>query len=88
MVWRYLDAVPGGQVKENPECLLRKLVRHTGKPMNLGMLLTCLDIFADVQLLQLQWSHKYITIRLIPTDCKADLNESRTMQRLRAAMGQ
>ncbi len=86
MVWRYLDAAPGGQVVETPECLLRKLVRQTGKPMGLGVLLTCLDIFSDVGLLHQQWTHKYIALRQIPTDRKADLNESRTMQRLQAVI--
>ncbi len=84
IVWRYLAAAPGGLVKETPACLLRKLVRQTDTPMELGKLLTCLDIFADVELIQLQWSHKYITIRLLPTDKKADLTQSMTMRRLNA----
>ncbi len=85
MVWRYLAAAPGGELKEAPECLCRKIVRQTGVPMNLGTLLTCLDVFADVGLLQLQWCHKHITIRLVPTREKADLSQSRTMQQLCAA---
>ena len=44
--------------------------------------MTCLDIFRDVGLLQTQRLHKYITVRLLPTQQKADLNASRTMQRL------
>ena len=82
MVWRYLAAAPGGELTENPECLLRKIVRQTEMPLNLGKLLTCLDVFADVGLLQLQWSHKNITVRLVPAQEKADLSQSRTMQRL------
>ena len=42
--------------------------------------MTCLDIFADVGLLEVHRLHKYITIRLTPGDQKADLNQSRTMQ--------
>ena len=41
--------------------------------------------FADVGLVQTQRLHKYIKIRLIPTAQKADLNTSRTMQRLLSA---
>ena len=82
MVWRYLAAAPEGMLRENPECLCRKIVRWSGMPMNLGKLLTCLDIFADVGLLQMQWSHKYITLRLMPAGEKADLSQSRTMQKL------
>ncbi len=79
MVWRYLAAVPG-PLQENPMCLCRKIVRWSGLPLNLGQLLTCLDIFADVHLLRLQRQHKNITIYLTATGGKADLNRSQTMQ--------
>ena len=84
LVWRYLAAVPGESIRETPQCLCRKFVRAMGEPMSLGKLLTCLDVFADVELLQMNWDHKYITVRLAHTDQKADLNRSRTMQRLYA----
>ena len=45
----------------------------------------CLDVFADVGLLALERQHKHMTIRLIPTQGKADLTQSRTMQLLAAA---
>ena len=82
-VWRYLAA--NEQIREMPICLLRKIVRATNEPLSLGMLLTCLDIFADVGLLELQRAHKYISIRLIPAAGKADLSRSKTMQRLLSA---
>ncbi len=82
MVWRYLSAAPGDSVTESPLCLCRKIVRWTGKPMSLGQLLTCLDIFSDVGLLQMQRLHNLISITLTPGPQKADLNTSRTMQRL------
>ena len=81
MVWRYL-AMSGGQLREAPICLCRKIVRWSGTPLSLGQLLTCLDIFRDVGLLQLQREHKYIAITLTPGQNKADLNESRTLQLL------
>ena len=81
MVWRYL-AASGTSVQESPICLCRKIVRWSGRPMSLGQLMTCLDIFADVGLLQTQRMHKYISIRLTPGPQKADLNESETLQRL------
>ena len=62
--------------------LCRKIVRWSGQPLSLGKLLTCLDIFADVELLQLHRMHKHIIIRLTPGQTKADLNRSRTMQLL------
>jgi len=67
-------------------CLLRKIVRWSGKPMSLGMLLTCLDIFADVGLLRIQRLHKYMSIALLPCEKKADLTTSKTMQILLAAI--
>ena len=82
MVWRYLSAHAGGELRETPMCLCRKIIRWSGQPFGLGKLLTCLDIFADVELLQLQRLHQYISIRLTPGEGKADLNRSQTMQRL------
>ena len=82
MVWRYLAASPSPLIEEVPLCLCRKIVRWTNKSMSLGQLMTCLDIFRDVGLLDIKKQHKYITIRLTPGDKKADLNESLTMQRL------
>ena len=81
MVWRYLSAVPG-EIRETPICLCRKIVRWSGQPLSLGKLMACLDIFADVELLQLRRFHKYISIRLCSAAAKADLNRSQTMQRL------
>ena len=81
-VWRYLAACSGSSVQEVPVCLCRKIVRWSGTPLSLGQMMTCLDIFRDVGLLQTQRQNKYLTILLTPGDNKADLNESRTMQRL------
>ena len=80
LVWRYLDAA--NPVQESPVCLCRKIVRWSGKPLNLGQMLTCLDIFRDVGLLTVQRQHKYVSIRLTPGEGKTDLSRSQTMQRL------
>ncbi len=82
MVWRYLAASPCGNIQESPLCLCRKIVRWAGQPMSLGQLLTCLDIFRDVELLELSRQHKCLTIHLTPGSKKADLSQSQTMQRL------
>ena len=82
IVWRYLAAAPAGVVQENPACLLRKIVRWSGQSLGLGKLLTCLDIFSDVGLLQMTRLHKHMTIRLANTGEKAALSQSRTMQQL------
>ena len=63
-------------------CLCRKVVRWSGMPLDLGRLLVCLDIFSDVELLQLRRMHKDIEIRLTARETKANLLESSTMQRL------
>jgi len=81
MVWRYLAAC-GDTIQEAPLCLCRKIVRWSGKPLSLGQLMICLDVFRDVGLLQTQRLHKYISIHLTPGPQKADLNESQTLQRL------
>ena len=79
LVWRYLSA-GGGTVTESPMCLCRKIVRWSGAPLSLGKMLTCLDIFSDVGLLETHRMHKNLTIRLTPGNEKADLTRSRTMQ--------
>ncbi len=79
-VWRYLAGL--GHIQEDPICLCRKIVRWSGTPLTLGQLLTCLDIFQDVDLLSIHRMHKYITIHLTPGNEKADLNRSRTLQTL------
>ena len=81
MVWRYLAAC-GNEIQESPLCLCRKIVRWTGKPLSLGQLMVCLDVFRDVDLIQTHRLHKYISIRLTPGPQKADLSESHTLQRL------
>ena len=85
-VWRYLAAA-GPRIEENPICLCRKIVRRSGRPLSVGKMLTCLDIFADVGLLQTHRLHKYIRIELSHTGGKADLNRSNTMQLLLRAKG-
>ena len=85
-VWRYIAAAE--KLQEMPVCLLRKIVRWSGEPLSLGMLMTCLDIFADVGLLELQRHRKYILVRVLPTRQKADLTQSKTMQRLTAVIDQ
>jgi single-stranded-DNA-specific exonuclease len=81
-VWRYLAQQTRHPIQETPICLCRKVVRRAGIAMDTGTLLTCLDIFSDVGLLQLQRMHKYLQIRLNAVDGKADLQQSATMQRL------
>ncbi len=81
LVWRYLANLPG-PIREAPMCLCRKIVRWSGRSLSLGVLLTCLDIFSDVGLLQTTREHKYLTIQLTAGSEKADLTRSQTMQRL------
>ena len=82
MVWRYLALHADPRLQENPLCLCRKIVRWANQPLDLGQLMPCLDIFRDVELLQLQRIRKYITICLAQRSGKADLGSSQTMQRL------
>lgn len=80
-VWKYL-AAEGNSVQEAPVCLCRKIVRRSGKALSIGQLMTCLDIFRDVGLLEEKRLHKYISIQLTPGTEKADLSQSETMQLL------
>ena len=80
LVWRYLALRK--QLRETPICLCRKIVRWADQPLSLAQMLTCIAIFADVGLLETARLHNDITIRLLPATEKADLNTSRTMQKL------
>ena len=86
LVWRYLAVRK--ELRENPICLCRKIVRWADQPLSLDQMLVCIDIFADVGLLQTARLHNDITVRLLPATEKADLNASRTMQILLAAKEQ
>ncbi len=81
LVWKYLAAA-GSPLREDPICLCRKIVRWSDLPMDLSQLLTCLDIFQDVGLLEAKRHRKHMTLRLCQTEGKADLNNSQTMQKL------
>ena len=81
-VWRDLAAVPGGSLQESPLCLCRKIVRRSGTELSLEQLLTCLDIFRDVGLLEEKRIHLTVAIRLRTVSGKADLTKSETMQTL------
>ena len=84
-VWRYLAGCGGSCIQETPACLCRKVVRKAGIPLHMGQLLVCLDIFADVGLLHIQHTAKYLIIHLTASGGKADLQQSRTLQLLLSA---
>ena len=86
-VWRYLAGIDTKQIAETPECLCRKIVRKAQLPLSLEKMLVCLDIFRDVQLLQMHRMKKKMVIELLPCEKKADLSESQTMQKLLKAKG-
>ena len=82
LVWRYIAQSPGGVLRESAPCLCRKLVRRSGQPMALSQLLTCLDIFREAGLLQVERRHKYLKLTTLPQQDKADLTTTATMQLL------
>ena len=81
-VWRYLASCGTNYIEETPDCLCRKIVRKACMSLSLEKMLVCLDIFADVDLLQVQRMKKKLIIQLFPTEGKADLQTSKTMQKL------
>ena len=86
IVWRYLAAIPGGVIEETADCLQRKIVRWSGQSLSLGKLQTCLDIFSEVGLLQVQRLHRAMIITLLPTQHKADLETSPTLRKLKESV--
>ena len=81
-IWRYLARFCQKEITEDPLCLCRKIVRWSEKELSLGQLMVCLDIFADVELIRIRRLNNRITVQLLDSQEKRDLNESRTMQLL------
>ena len=85
-IWKYLVHC-GGTCSTDPVCLCRKIVRHTGRPLSLSQLLTCLDIFQEARLLTVTRQHQCLSVVLTSRPGKADLNRCGTMQRLQQQKG-
>ncbi len=81
-VWRYLASCTEDTIRETPDCLCRKIVRKAEIPLSSEKMLTCIDIFTDVALLQTQRMRGQLVIRLSADGKKADLQTSATMRRL------
>ncbi len=79
-VWRYLAMQKS--LRETAMSLCRKIVRWSGKSMRLSQVMTCLDIFADVGLVELQRQHRYLAVQALVDHEKTDLTQSPTMQYL------
>ena len=56
--------------------------------MTLGKTRICLDVFAELGLIQLQTNCRYFKIRITTDGRKVDLNQSGIVQRLRAQKNQ
>ena len=84
LVWKYLESCGSSAIQEDPGCLCRKIVRWSGKPLSLGKMLTCFDVFTDVGLLSVTRQRKDMTITLLPREGKADLQTSSTLQKLQS----
>ena len=80
-IWRYLASLER-TIMEDPLCLCRKIVRWANRPLSLGQMLTCLDIFRDVGLLRYSRQQKKLRIEVNTAAPKADLSTSQTMQTL------
>ena len=81
LVWRYLAACPE-TVTDSPYSLCRRIVGRTNVPLSLSQLLTCLEIFRESGLLELQHLHKTISVHRLPTHGKADLTQAETVRYL------
>ena len=92
-VWRYLIANSGDHgIEEDFPCMGRKITRSAGvgpaEHLTLGKTRICLDVFAELGLIQLQTNCRYFKIRITTDGRKVDLNQSGIVQRLRAQKNQ
>ena len=92
-VWRYLIANSGEQgLEEDFPCMGRKINRAAvcgaAERLTLGKTRICLDVFAELGLIQLHTSRRCFQIRITTDGSKVDLNQSGIVQRLRSAKNQ
>ena len=83
-VWKYLrDNAERGVVREDFGCLCRKIARYAARPCSFGKTRVCLDVFAELGLLQISQRPKHVRIRLLPGAQKADLEKSAILNNLK-----
>ena len=92
-VWRYLIANSGEQgIEEDFPCMGRKITRNAvcggGMSLTLSKTRICLDVFAELGLIQLQTGCRCFQIRITTDGRKVDLNQSGIVKRLRSAKNQ
>lgn len=92
-VWRYLIANSGEQgLEEDFPCMGRKINRTAvcgaAERLTLGKTRICLDVFAELGLIQLHTSRRCFRIRITTDGSKVDLNQSGIVQRLRGQKNQ
>ncbi len=88
-VWRYLIANSGEHgLEEEFSCMSRKITRTAvcgaGEGLTLGKARICLDVFAELGLIQLRTSRRCYQIRITTDGSKVDLNQSKIVKTLRA----
>ena len=89
-VWRYLIANGGENgLEEDFSCMGRKIARNAlcgaGASLTLSKTRICLDVFAELGLIQLRTERHCCHIRITTDGSKVDLNQSGIVQRLRSA---
>ena len=80
-VWRYISC-RSRRFAEEEDTLLPEMALRTGVP-SFGRILVCLRVFDELELIRLQEQEGGLDIRIPRFQGKADLNESKILQRLR-----
>ena len=80
-VWRYISS-RSRRFAEEADTLLPEMALRTGVPAY-GRILVCLRVFDELGLIRLQRQEESLDIRIPRFEGKADLNESKILQRLR-----
>ena len=82
-VWRYLISHQSdGCVREDFDCLCRKILRHTGAACSMSRIRICLDVFDEMGLIRLEQMPKYLSITITARGKKVDLNKSAIIRQL------
>ena len=85
-VWRYLIAnSQESRLQENFSCMSRKIARAAAGTLTLGKTRICLDVFAELGLIELRACGRCYQIRITTDGQKVNLDASPIVMRLRAA---
>lgn len=87
-IWRFIRSrSSGSRLTIGAPTLYRRIRRESRTPLNIGKLILCLDVFSEFDFFSFEETNDELHISLHEYEGKADINSSKTIQKLNRAMG-